>query len=140
MINSNARRAMAAAAGGSHINQISTLTVAMEYPASYVESEWEKISGSTTSNRLTASLSNNVSGAYVEIAGRSTPGVNNWYFTGVDDFNAGNATVAPNDQIWVWLEYSGVNVPQTIVLTLRNATFGNEIVWQVSLTIMPEPV
>lgn len=142
MLNSNARRAMAAAAGGSQITQIASVTASSEYPQTWWEPDvWPSITGSTTENRLTASASNTI-GWYFNIAkwdaSQTTQG---WSFTSLSAMNSGNAAVEAGEVLYAYTEYVGIEtLPQSTTLTIRNATYGNEIVWQITVTVNPEPV
>ena len=141
MIQNNARRAMAAAAGGSHITQIESVSAQVTDPQTWWETDqYGEISGSTTPNRLTASATNSTGWSFSVYAYDSSIATK-WGFNSLSDLNNGNAEVVASDFISVYAEYSGVaQLPQATTLTLRNATYGNEIVWQITVTVNPEPV
>lgn len=141
MINSNARRAMAAAAGGSHITQIASVTASVASPQTWWETEQNgEISGSTTSNRLSASATNEI-GWSISVYAYDSSIATKWGFTSLNDLNSANAEVVSSDLIYVYAEYFGIEtLPQSTTLTIRNATYGNEIVWQITVTVNPEPV
>ena len=141
MLNSNARRAMAAAAGGSHITQIESVSAQVTDPQTWWETEqYGEISGSTTPNRLTASATNSIGWSFSVYAYDSSFATK-WGFTSLSDLTNGNAEVVASDFIYVYAEYFGAaQLPQSTTITFTNATYGNEIVWQITVTVNPEPV
>lgn len=139
MLNSNARRAMAAAAGGSHITQIATANLSTD-TAAYVEALGGFIEGSTTPNVLQVSASTTLGWSF-ELGLFNADDSEVAYHYSLASWNGSNVAAEAGQHLYVNAAYVGAGtLPQSTTVTIRNASFGNEVVWIINATINPEPV
>lgn len=146
MINSNARRAMAAGSawGPGHIEMLGWSNMATSEGTILVqppnELQQHVVLGNATASELSFSGDLNAIGWYLELAVQKPAG-GTTYIVELKDYASSPILVAAGDAIWIYHEYIGVDpLPQSVGITIYNETTGGDMLASYTVTFNPEPV
>lgn len=144
MINSNARRAMAAGSawGPGHIEPLGWSNVATSEGVILYQppdTGFQLVVGNATASELSFGGNLDAPGWYLELSVQKPLG-GTTYFVELKDYASSPILIAAGDGISIYHEYFGVDLlPQSKSMVVYNETTGGDILASYTVTFNPEP-